>query len=205
MLSCVRVSTPQLVAVLVMISTGNFPHPDGLLSRQPAGWTVCVVSAAAYLPQLSSRLSLTAASSNRRVLWASDSSPVHNWSFFSFSGGACTQYCPIRGGIKRHERGTMFTRSVSVCVTLCLWITALLSPGSVCAKKQDDSFFTASVYRARCASRCLSLHITRISAFFKHSQVRACGHGLPNFCQGVWKSWRDAVLWSFVSYKWMNM
>lgn len=192
--SCVRVSTSQPFALLVMISTGNFSS-----SRRTAVSTTCWmnsvrVSAAAYLPQRSSRLSLTAASSNRRVLWARDSSPVHNWSFFSFSGGACTQYCPIRGGIKRHERGTMFTRSVSVCVTLCLWITALLSPGSVCAKKQDDSFFTASVYRARCASRCLSLHITRISAFFKHSQVRACGHGLPNFCQGVWKSWRDAVL-----------
>lgn len=70
----------------------------------------------------------------------------------------------------------MFSRSLSVCVSLCLWITALTSPGSVSARKQDDSFFTASIYRARCASRCLSLHITRISAFFKHSQVRACGH-----------------------------
>ncbi|CAL8322275.1 unnamed protein product [Merluccius merluccius] len=37
-------------------------------------------------------------------------------------------------------------------------------------RRQDDSFFTASVYRARCASRCLSLHITRISAFFRHTQ-----------------------------------
>lgn len=114
--------------------------------------------------------------------WARDSSPVYNWSFFSFSGGACTQYCPIRGGIKIHNRRTMFSRSLSVCVTLCLWITALTSPGSVYARKQDDSFFTASIYRARCASRCLSLHITRISAFFKHSQVRACGHSLSNFC-----------------------
>uniref|UniRef100_A0A8C7YFC4 Anosmin 1 n=1 Tax=Oryzias sinensis TaxID=183150 RepID=A0A8C7YFC4_9TELE len=57
-----------------------------------------------------------------------------------------------------------------LCASLCLWITALTSPGSVSARKQDDSFFTASIYRARCASRCLSLHITRISAFFKHSQ-----------------------------------
>lgn len=74
----------------------------------------------------------------------------------------------------------MFSRSVSVCATLCLWITALMSPGSVCARKQDDSFFTASIYRARCASRCLSLHITRISAFFKHSQVNdACGPPYP--------------------------
>uniref|UniRef100_A0A7N6B1S1 Anosmin 1 n=1 Tax=Anabas testudineus TaxID=64144 RepID=A0A7N6B1S1_ANATE len=64
----------------------------------------------------------------------------------------------------------MFCRSLNVCVTLCLWITALVSPANVSAKKQDDSFFTSSIYRARCASRCLSLHITRISAFFKNSQ-----------------------------------
>lgn len=69
----------------------------------------------------------------------------------------------------------MFYGSVSACVSLCLWITALMSVGSVCARKQDDSFFTGSIYRARCASRCLSLHITRISAFFKHSQVRTRG------------------------------
>uniref|UniRef100_A0A1A8E101 Kallmann syndrome 1 sequence n=1 Tax=Nothobranchius kadleci TaxID=1051664 RepID=A0A1A8E101_NOTKA len=65
----------------------------------------------------------------------------------------------------------MFSGSLNACVTLCLWITAVTSPGSVSARKQDDSsFFTGSIYRARCASRCLSLHITRISAFFKHSQ-----------------------------------
>lgn len=67
----------------------------------------------------------------------------------------------------------MFCGSASACVSLCLWITALMSARSVCARKQDESFFTGSIYRARCASRCLSLHITRISAFFKHSQVRA--------------------------------
>lgn len=77
----------------------------------------------------------------------------------------------------------MFYVSASTRVSLCLWITALMSAGSVCARKQDDSFFTGSIYRARCASRCLSLHITRISAFFKHSQVRACGAG--NFRRGV--------------------
>lgn len=79
----------------------------------------------------------------------------------------------------------MFCGSVSACASLCLWITALMSAGSVCARKQDDSFFTGSIYRARCASRCLSLHITRISAFFKHSQVRARGRGrlqLPACC-----------------------
>lgn len=82
-------------------------------------------------------------------------------------------------GDKIHKRGSMLSRSLNVCVTLCLWITALKSPESVCARKQDDSFFTASIYQARCASRCLSLHITRISAFFKHSQVRACGRTNP--------------------------
>lgn len=136
--------------------------------------------------QQSTCLTLLVSVSHSRIpqsqgTWARDSSPVYNWSFFSFSGGACTQYCPIRGGIKIHSRRTMFSRSVNVCVTLCLWITALTSPGSVSARKQDDSFFTASIYRARCASRCLSLHITRISAFFKHSQVRACGHSSSNF------------------------
>ncbi len=88
----------------------------------------------------------------------------------------------------------MFSRSLNVYVSLCLWITALMSPASVCARKQDDSFFTASIYRARCASRCLSLHITRISAFFKHSQVRACGRSLCNFSQCVRKSQINPVL-----------
>ena len=56
--------------------------------------------------------------------------------------------------------------------SLCVWIMLVMAaPGGGSARKQDDSFFTASVYRARCASRCLSLHITRISAFFRHSQV----------------------------------
>uniref|UniRef100_A0A8L0DPZ5 Anosmin 1 n=1 Tax=Oncorhynchus mykiss TaxID=8022 RepID=A0A8L0DPZ5_ONCMY len=65
----------------------------------------------------------------------------------------------------------MLPRSVNVCVTLCLWITELSTHGTFASRtRQDDSFFTGSIYRARCASRCLSLHITRISAFFKHSQ-----------------------------------
>ncbi|XP_064166950.1 anosmin-1 [Anguilla rostrata] len=64
----------------------------------------------------------------------------------------------------------MFPRNHSMYVTLFLWITASLSLGNAATKKQDESFFTGSIYRARCASRCLSLHITRISAFFKHFQ-----------------------------------
>ncbi|KAG5833657.1 hypothetical protein ANANG_G00278210 [Anguilla anguilla] len=64
----------------------------------------------------------------------------------------------------------MFPRNHSMYLTLFLWITASLSLGNAATKKQDESFFTGSIYRARCASRCLSLHITRISAFFKHFQ-----------------------------------
>lgn len=164
--------------------------PPLLLCEQPAPavWAVCSVglcsssssSTSSGLPALTLLVPVT----HHRLVqwrrpWARDSSPVYNWSFFSFSGGARTQYCPIRGGIKYTSAGSMFSRSLSASVTLCLWITALTSPGSVCARKQDDSFFTASIYRARCASRCLSLHITRISAFFKHSQVRACGRRTP--------------------------
>ncbi|XP_052422352.1 anosmin-1 [Carassius gibelio] len=52
-----------------------------------------------------------------------------------------------------------------------MWITGLLwSAASADARKPADEFFSASVFRARCASRCLSLHITRISAAFKHFQ-----------------------------------
>nr|XP_055071574.1 anosmin-1 [Misgurnus anguillicaudatus] len=56
----------------------------------------------------------------------------------------------------------MYLKSAFV---LSLWI--ILS-ATVDARKPDDHF-SESVYRARCASRCLSLHITRISAVFKQS------------------------------------
>uniref|UniRef100_A0A673MT22 Fibronectin type-III domain-containing protein n=1 Tax=Sinocyclocheilus rhinocerous TaxID=307959 RepID=A0A673MT22_9TELE len=49
-----------------------------------------------------------------------------------------------------------------------IWL--LWSAAGADARKPGDEFFSASVYRARCASRCLSLHITRISAAFKHFQ-----------------------------------
>uniref|UniRef100_A0A672RR50 Anosmin 1 n=1 Tax=Sinocyclocheilus grahami TaxID=75366 RepID=A0A672RR50_SINGR len=51
----------------------------------------------------------------------------------------------------------------------CIWL--LWSAAGADARKPGDEFFSASVYRSRCASRCLSLHITRISAAFKHFQV----------------------------------
>ncbi|XP_039185682.1 anosmin-1 isoform X2 [Crotalus tigris] len=67
-----------------------------------------------------------------------------------------------------------------VPLTLLLWITASWGclPGcaawageTAAAALQQDEFSSAtSIYGARCSSRCLSLQITRISAFFKHFQ-----------------------------------
>lgn len=57
-------------------------------------------------------------------------------------------------------------------LTLCLWLTVLggcLASGSSSARRLDESLSAGSVQRARCASRCLSLQITRLS---QHSQVR---------------------------------
>uniref|UniRef100_K7FAI0 Anosmin 1 n=1 Tax=Pelodiscus sinensis TaxID=13735 RepID=K7FAI0_PELSI len=69
----------------------------------------------------------------------------------------------------------MVRKDPAVALTLCLWITAswgclAAAAGVAAARKQDESFSAVSVYRARCTSRCLSLQITRISAFFKHFQ-----------------------------------
>lgn len=58
-------------------------------------------------------------------------------------------------------------------LALLLWAAAACGspagPGAgAAARKEDEAFSTA-----RCTSRCLSLQITRISAFFKHFQVGA--------------------------------
>lgn len=52
-----------------------------------------------------------------------------------------------------------------------LWIILIMfwSSATLDARKADESL-SGSVQRARCASRCLSLHITRISAAFRHLQ-----------------------------------
>ncbi|XP_016106293.1 anosmin-1-like [Sinocyclocheilus grahami] len=55
-------------------------------------------------------------------------------------------------------------------LALTLWTLALLWSAARVDARGPDEFFSGSVYRARCASRCLSLHITRISAAFKHFQ-----------------------------------
>ncbi|XP_067300781.1 anosmin-1 [Pseudorasbora parva] len=54
-------------------------------------------------------------------------------------------------------------------LALALWIIVLWSAARVDARSPDE-VSGASVHRARCASRCLSLHITRISAAFKQLQ-----------------------------------
>uniref|UniRef100_Q9UDP4 Similar to KALIG-1 [Homo sapiens]; similar to S17982 (PID:g106846) n=1 Tax=Homo sapiens TaxID=9606 RepID=Q9UDP4_HUMAN len=60
-------------------------------------------------------------------------------------------------------------------LTLCLWLEAsegclAAGPGAAAAQLLDESLSAGSVLRARCASRCLSLPIIRISAFFQHFQ-----------------------------------
>ncbi|KAF6089956.1 anosmin 1 [Phyllostomus discolor] len=61
-------------------------------------------------------------------------------------------------------------------LTLCLWLAAAAGgclaagPGAAAARRLDESLSAGSVQRARCAARCLSLQITRISAFFQHFQ-----------------------------------
>ncbi|XP_043751457.1 anosmin-1 [Cervus elaphus] len=60
-------------------------------------------------------------------------------------------------------------------LTLCLWLAAsggclAAGSGAAAARRLDESLAAGSVQRARCASRCLSLQITRISAFFQHFQ-----------------------------------
>ncbi|KAG9270977.1 anosmin-1 [Astyanax mexicanus] len=67
----------------------------------------------------------------------------------------------------------------SACsLAACMWIITAALWGASAARREDVAA-AGSVNRARCASRCLSLHITRISAFFKHFQ----GNGSLVWCQ----------------------
>lgn len=54
---------------------------------------------------------------------------------------------------------------------LCVGITLLLNSGFVVLKRQDSSSALGSIFRTRCAARCLSLHSTRIALFTRHFQV----------------------------------
>uniref|UniRef100_A0A6I8MYM3 Anosmin-1 n=1 Tax=Ornithorhynchus anatinus TaxID=9258 RepID=A0A6I8MYM3_ORNAN len=55
---------------------------------------------------------------------------------------------------------------------LVLWTAGAWVPsaGLGATRKQEESFSALGVQRARCMARCLSLQITRISAFFRHFQ-----------------------------------
>ncbi|XP_032907629.1 anosmin-1-like [Catharus ustulatus] len=77
------------------------------------------------------------------------------------------------------SRGAMVRRAPGVSLALLLWVTAACGspdgPGAAAAARRQDEAFAA----ARCTSRCLSLQITRISAFFKHFQ----NNGSLAWCQ----------------------
>ncbi|XP_030057488.1 anosmin-1 [Microcaecilia unicolor] len=72
----------------------------------------------------------------------------------------------------------MWLQSPGALLPLYLWITELSwgchsassGLGAAAARRHDESVSAQSIHRARCTSRCLSLHLTRISAFFKHFQ-----------------------------------
>ncbi|XP_038613308.1 anosmin-1 [Tachyglossus aculeatus] len=68
----------------------------------------------------------------------------------------------------------MRPRAAWAWLPLALWTAAAVarvpSAGLGPTRKQEDSFSALGVQRARGMARCLSLHITRISAFFRHFQ-----------------------------------
>ncbi|KAF7709946.1 hypothetical protein HF521_016796 [Silurus meridionalis] len=72
--------------------------------------------------------------------------------------------------------GTSTSLWINVTVLVA---SAVLGTAEVSARRRDDSVLVTSVSRARCASRCLSLHLTRISVLFKHAQ----GNGSLVWCQ----------------------
>lgn len=55
---------------------------------------------------------------------------------------------------------------------LCIGIILLLNSGFVVMRRQDSSSALGSIFRTRCAARCLSLHSTRIALSPRHFQVR---------------------------------
>lgn len=55
---------------------------------------------------------------------------------------------------------------------LCIGIILLLNSGFVVMRRQDSSSALGSIFRTRCAARCLSLHSTRIALSTRHFQVR---------------------------------
>ncbi|XP_060793246.1 anosmin-1 [Neoarius graeffei] len=77
-------------------------------------------------------------------------------------------------------RGAIPLRSTSLWISvIVLVVSIVMGTAEVSARRHDESVLVESVNRARCASRCLSLHLTRISTLFKHSQ----GNGSLVWCQ----------------------
>ncbi|XP_076839207.1 anosmin-1a [Brachyhypopomus gauderio] len=62
---------------------------------------------------------------------------------------------------------------------VCVGITLLLSCGIVFGRKQESSSALGSVFRTRCAARCLSLHSTRIA----RAPRRLQSNGALGWCQ----------------------
>ncbi|XP_037678240.1 anosmin-1 isoform X3 [Choloepus didactylus] len=99
-----------------------------------------------------------------------------------------------------------------VALTLCLWLAACggcVAAGPGAARRLDESLAAGSVQRARCASRCLSLQITRISAFFQHFQcLEPCKeswdprkHQCRSFCEPLFpKNYECLTSCEFLKY-----
>ncbi|XP_016345782.1 anosmin-1-like isoform X1 [Sinocyclocheilus anshuiensis] len=62
---------------------------------------------------------------------------------------------------------------------LCIGIILLLNSGFVVMRRQDSSSALGSIFRTRCAARCLSLHSTRIALSPRHFQ----NNGSLGWCQ----------------------
>ncbi|XP_029523012.1 anosmin-1-like [Oncorhynchus nerka] len=71
-------------------------------------------------------------------------------------------------------------KSRGVFASLCWWSILFLSVNAK-TKREDETRSMNDVYRGRCASRCLSLHSTRIATLSKQSQVE--NNGSLGWCQ----------------------
>ncbi|CAB1327994.1 unnamed protein product, partial [Coregonus sp. 'balchen'] len=74
----------------------------------------------------------------------------------------------------------LLSKNRGVFASLCLWSILFLSVNAK-TKKKDETQSMNDIYRGRCASRCLSLHSTRIATLSKQSQVE--NNGSLGWCQ----------------------
>lgn len=97
------------------------------------------------------------------------------WKFHQFPGlHPQTVINPSRRDEAKHAREKSPTMSLfksrGVFASLCLWTFLFLSVNAK-TRKKDETRSMNDIYRGRCASRCLSLHSTRIATLSKRSQV----------------------------------